>query len=277
MSIKISVITPSYNQAAYLERTLRSILDQRDLIHEFFVLDGGSDDGSVEIIKKYAGSIDHWVSEPDKGQGDAIHRGFCMATGDVLYWLNSDDVLLPKAMESVHATFSAHPQLEVVTGYGVAIDSEDRIVQMRRQVHDSLTWAQLGFLRIHQPCCFFRRETYEGSGGLDLDLHCVLDTDLWYKFFTQKARFGGIDAYVAAYRIHPEAKGSTLHERYRKERLLMRQRYPHLCNRPLPHALGRIAYYGSQLTSGRTAASVRDMRHRGKKLQEVFSDGSVAN
>ena len=273
MPVKISVITPSYNQAAYLERTLRSIIHHRELIHEFFVLDGGSDDGSVDIIKRYAGWIDHWVSEPDKGQCDAIHRGFAKASGDVLYWLNSDDVLLPKTLQRVHAAYEANPKLDVVTGYGVAIDGEDRIVEMLRRPHDSPGWARLGYLRIDQPCCFFRRDLYERSGGLDLDLHCVLDTDLWYKFITEGAVFGGIGEYLAAYRIHPEAKGSTLHERYRKERQIMRERYPRLCGRKLPHAIGRIAYYASQIASGRAMASAGEMRrHCGKKLQEVFGE-----
>ena len=98
MSVKISIVTPSYNQAAYLDQTLRSVLSQRSLAHEFFVFDGGSTDGSVQIIENYADKIDYWESQPDQGQSDAIHCGFQRATGDVLYWLNSDDVLLPNAL-----------------------------------------------------------------------------------------------------------------------------------------------------------------------------------
>src|SRR5687768_13987517 len=101
MSVSISVVTPSYNQAKYLEETLRSVISQRDQLHEYFVFDGGSTDGSAELIRKYTHGIDYWQSEKDKGQSDAIHKGFGRATGDVLGWLNSDDVLLPGALAKV--------------------------------------------------------------------------------------------------------------------------------------------------------------------------------
>lgn len=276
MSVKISIVTPSYNQAAYLEQTLRSVISQRSLAHEFFVLDGGSTDGSVQIIENYADKIDYWVSQPDQGQSDAIHRGFQRATGDVLYWLNSDDVLLPNALQRVHETFDAHPELDVVTGYGVAIDSDDRIIKMHRRPHDSPWWAHLGYVRVRQPCCFFRRELYESVGGLDLNLHCVLDTELWYRMFRKRSLWGGVDAYLAAYRLHHQAKGSTLQEKYLQERNLIKQRYPELAARKLHHTIGRLAYYASQLTSGRTLASMRDMRrYCGRKLSDVFGDWPV--
>ncbi len=271
MAVTISVITPSLNQAAYLEQTLQSVLSQRDLVHEFFVLDGGSDDGSVEIIEKYVDGIDWWVSEPDKGQCDAIHRGFSRATGDVLYWINSDDVLLPGALGVVHEAFDRDAGLDVLTGHGVAIDGEDRIIRMRRRVLASPWWGRLGFVRVHQPCTFFRRSLYESVGGLDLDLHCTLDTDLWYRMFRARSRWGGVDQFLAAYRLHPEAKGSTLQRRYDEERALMRERYPDLVVRKVRHTVGRAAYYASQFASGRTVASIRDTRRcRGLRFQEVF-------
>jgi glycosyltransferase involved in cell wall biosynthesis len=271
MTVKISIVTPSFNQAAFLERTLRSVLDQRELVHEYFVIDGGSTDGSAGIIRRHASGIDYWVSEPDRGQCDAIHRGFQRATGDVLYWINSDDVLLPRALERVHAAFASAPDADVVCGYGVAIDADDRILRVRRRPHDSPWWARLGYVRVTQPCCFFRRRLYESVGGLDLDLHCVLDTDLWYRMFRGGTRWRGVDHYLAAYRLHAEAKGSTLAQRYRQERELMKSRYPALVGRPISHALGRLAYYASQIATGRGIASIGDMRrYRGRRLQEAF-------
>lgn len=275
MAVKISVVTPSYNQAAYLEQTLRSVLAQRALIHEYFVIDGGSDDGSAEIIREHAGAgIDHWVSEPDQGQCDAIDKGFARATGDVLYWINSDDVLLPGAIERVRAAFEARPRPDVVSGWGVGIDGDGRVVQMRRRVHDSPWWGRLGYLRVHQPCTFFSKALYDSVGGLDRDLHCVLDTDLWYRMYRAGSRWAGVDAYLAAYRLHPQAKGATLGERYAQERRLMKDRYPELTRSKLRHTLGRLAYYASQLASGRTIASMRDLRRaRGRPLSGVFADG----
>lgn len=274
--MKLTVVTPSYNQAAFLEQTLRSVISQREHVHEYFVLDGGSTDASAQIIRRYEQHIDWWVSEKDRGQCDAIHRGFQRATGDVLYWINSDDVLLPGTLARVHAAFDADPSLDVVTGWGVAIDGEGRIVGMKRPVHDSLRWASLGYLRAHQPCTFFRRELYEKVGGLDLDLHCVLDTELWYRMFRAGSRWGGISGYVAAYRLHGEAKGTVLADRYRAERAILKEKYPDLTGHKLRHTLGRIAYYTAQLASGRAVASRVDMRrHRGRPLIEVFGDWQV--
>ncbi len=274
--MKLTIVTPSSNQGAFLEETLCSVISQRDLVHEFFVLDAGSTDGSVQIIKKYEHSIDWWVSQPDEGQCDAIHTGFCRATGDVLYWINSDDVLLPGALEKVHAAWDRDPGLDVVTGWGVAIDGASRILRMKRRVHDSPRWARLGYVRVHQPCTFFRRALYEAVGGLDLGLHCVLDTELWYRMFRAGSKWGGIADYVAAYRLHEGAKGSTLEDRYRHERAILQQRYPDLVNNKIRHTLGRIAYYTAQLSSGRTFTSIADIsRHRGRPLVEVFGDSVV--
>lgn len=275
--MKLTVVTPSYNQAAYLEQTLRSVIGQREFVHEYFVLDGGSNDGSADIIRTYEGHIDWWVSQTDRGQCDAIHRGFERATGDVLYWLNSDDVLLPGALEKVHAAYDADQSLDVVTGWGVAIDGQGRIISMKRRVHDSPRWAALGYLRATQPCTFFRRSLYEGVGGLDLELHCVLDTELWYKMFRAGSKWGGIDDYVAAYRLHGEAKGTVLTDRYRAEREILKERYPDLVGRRMRHTLGRLAYYTAQLGSGRAVASIADMRrNRGRALVEVFGDAKVS-
>ena len=151
------------------------------------------------------------------------------------------------------------------------IDGEDRIIRMKHCVHDSPWWARLGYLRVHQPCTFFRRSLYESVGGLDLDLHCTLDTDLWYRMFQARSRWGGVDHFLAAYRLHPEAKGSTLQRRYVEERALMKQRYSRLVGRKVRHAIGHLVYYASQFTSGRTVASIRDTRRcRGRRLHEVF-------
>ena len=275
--MKLSVVTPSYNQAAFLEETLRSVISQREFVHEYLVLDGGSDDGSVDIIRRYQQHLDFWVSEPDKGQCDAIHRGFSRCTGDVLYWINSDDVLLPGALEKVHAAYDVDPSLDVVSGWGVAIDGGGRIIKMKRPVHDSPWWGCLGYLRVNQPCTFFRRALYEEVGGLDLDLHCVLDTELWYRMFRAGSTWGGIDDYVAAYRLHDGAKGSVLQQRYKQERAILKEKYPDLVDRKMAHTLGRLAYYTAQLASGRTFSSMADMRrHHGRPIVEVFGEWEIS-
>jgi glycosyltransferase involved in cell wall biosynthesis len=272
MTVRISIVTPSYNQAAFLERTLQSVLSQRDHIHQYVVLDGGSADGSVDIIRRCApAGIDHWESRPDAGQGDAIKRGFAMCDGDVLHWLNSDDALLPGALQQVRDAFEREPSMDVLTGWSIGIDHEDTIVEIRRRPHDSPRWARLGYLRVVQPSCFFTRRVYESTGGIDDSLHCVLDTELWYRLMRASERWGGIDAYLAAYRLHAATKGATMHQQYRRERATLKQRYPEFTGRRVRHAIGRFAFYGSQFLSGRMAAQRRDERaFRGRALAEVF-------
>ena len=144
MSIRISVVTPSYNQAEFLEETLRSVISQRDQIHEYFVLDGGSTDRSVEIIQKYASGIDYWTSEKDKGQSDAIDRGFRRASGNFLFWLNSDDILLPDALRKMREALEQNPKWDALTGYHVSIDSQTRIEACHRIPGESAAQARAG-------------------------------------------------------------------------------------------------------------------------------------
>jgi glycosyltransferase involved in cell wall biosynthesis len=272
MAVRISIVTPSYNQAAFLERTLRSVLSQREDIHQYIVLDGGSTDGSADIIHRFAPlGIDHWESREDAGQGDAIKRGFAMCTGDVLHWLNSDDVLLPGALRHVRGAFERNAALDVLTGWSVGVDDEDRIIEVRRRPHDSPRWARFGYLRVVQPSCFFTRRVYQAAGGIDPSLHCVLDTELWYRLMRASEEWGGVDAYIAAYRLHAATKGATMQQQYRSERLLLRQRHPEFIGRRLRHSIGRLAFYGSQILSGRMALQRRDeMSFHGRTLAEVF-------
>src|SRR3954470_16015104 len=153
----LSIITPSYNQADFLEQTLRSVVSQRAHVHEYFVYDAASTDGSVEIIKRYAADIDHWVSEKDKGQSDAIHRGFTRATGDFVAWLNSDDVYLPGALERVRAALAAHPDWDAITGWAVRIDGDSRILSAHRTPPESVAAARRGVFHPAQPTVFLRR------------------------------------------------------------------------------------------------------------------------
>ena len=139
----ITIVTPSFNQGRYLEQAILSVLAQRSQIHEYFVMDGGSHDGSVDIIRRYSGQIDYWVSEKDAGQADAIRRGFGRATGDVLLWMCSDDLLLSGAITHVQHAWAVCPDLEVLTGDLVLVDRNSRItraVQYRKPSLWSTNW-----------------------------------------------------------------------------------------------------------------------------------------
>jgi glycosyltransferase involved in cell wall biosynthesis len=269
----ISIVTPSYQQARFLEETLRSVISQRDQVREYFVLDGGSTDGSVDLIHKYASHIDYWVCEKDKGQSDAIHRGFCRATGDVLGWLNSDDVLLPGSLAKVRRAFDDHPEWDVLTGYHVSIDADSRILGLHRNPREHAASARRGVIHVAQQTCFFRRRLYESVGGLDLSLHCVMDTELWVRMLAANATWGHIPDYLAAFRIHAGAKGQSWLKEYGEEGALMRGRYPTSFPTGFRGELARFGHRLKQTINGQyLRAFLATHRYKGCKLTDVFGN-----
>ncbi len=276
MPVTLSVVTPSYNQARYLEETLRSVVSQRDQLHEYFVFDGGSTDGSVDLIRKYSPLIDFWQSEKDKGQSDAIHRGFQRATGDVLGWLNSDDVYLPGALAHVRRAFDEHPEWDVVTGYHAAIDGDSRITALHRTGPETRTKLRWGIIRVCQQTCFFRRRLYEKVGGLDLSLHCVMDHELWFRMFDAGAKWGHIPHYLAGYRWHSESKGMSWDAKYAAERAAMAKKYPQYPTQKDGQPVARALYQAGVILNGSYLRALRETRRfRGRKITEVFGDWVV--
>tara|TARA_R110002072_G_scaffold150953_1_gene299708 strand:- start:52435 stop:53277 length:843 start_codon:yes stop_codon:yes gene_type:complete len=272
----VSIVMPSFNQAQFLEEAICSILDQRDQLHEFIVLDGGSTDGSVEIIEQYASQIDHWQSKPDGGQSNAIIDGFSRVTGDVINWINSDDAILPGALYAIREQFAADPELGLVEGNTVIVDADSAIIRCDRRAGPSRWWVKHGYLRSHQPSTFFRRELYELSGGIDKDLHCTMDTDLWYRMIPM-TKCVRMKRYIGVHRVHEDAKGESWDETYRTERLLLDERYPKLRKRPVLHQIGRLAYYATQATNGRSAGARQDTAQlAGEQLSRAFPDDTAA-
>jgi glycosyltransferase involved in cell wall biosynthesis len=277
LSVKITVVTPSYNQARFLDQTLRSVLSQRDQIHEFFVLDAGSNDGSADIIRRHAqqGGIDYWHSQKDKGQSDAIDQGFRRATGDVLCWLNSDDVFLPNVLAKVRAAFDRNPRWDALTGYLVRIDADSRILTMHRTPGESTRMALWGVHHVAQQTCFFKKSLYERVGGIDLSLHCLLDTEMWYRMFDSGATWGHVPEYLAAFRVHELAKGSSWDREYARENALISEKYPRYRTRRRQW-LGMNYYRLTQVLSLRQVrATLETRRNRGRKLTDVFGDWPV--
>ena len=274
---KITVVTPSYNQIKYLDETLRSVLSQRDQIHEYFVLDGGSNDGSADLIKRYAdkGGIDYWHSQKDKGQADAIHQGFTRATGDWLYWLNSDDVLLPGALKRVNEALDRHPDWDALTGYHIRFDADSRIISMHRTPGESSTWAYWGVNHVSQQTCFFRKSLYEKIGGIDQTLHTSLDTEMWLRMFKVGAKWGHIPEYLAGFRIHDAGKGSSWIKEYADEKVIVHAKYPEYLESWRQH-VGLPFYRALQILSGRHLRATSDVRaNKGKKVIDVFGDWKV--
>jgi glycosyltransferase involved in cell wall biosynthesis len=206
---RISIITPSYNQAQYLEETILSVLNQGYPNLEYIVIDGGSTDNSVEIIKKYEQHISYWVSEKDAGQSDAINKGFAKATGDILAWLNSDDLYLPRVLHFVAEQLDS-AKAEFLFADSIHMREEKRLkvygsnVVRSHQMHNLLLIDY-----IIQPSSFWTRKAWEVTGVLDQTLHYAFD---WEWFI--RAKLAGVDfkprtRALSIYRIHSIQKTGT--------------------------------------------------------------------
>jgi glycosyltransferase involved in cell wall biosynthesis len=200
----VSIVTPSYNQASYLEQTLRSVLEQEYPRIEYLVVDGGSTDGSLEIIQRYAGRLAWWVSEPDRGQAEAINKGFARARGEILAWLNSDDYYLPGAVAAAAAALQEHPEAVLVYGDVLAVDADGQ--PLKRLTYRPLDLADLlAFEIIGQPSVFLRRSAWQAAGGLDPAYHLLLDHQLWLRV-ALLGKLGYVPQIWSAARFHAGAK-----------------------------------------------------------------------
>lgn len=230
---KISIVTPSYNQASFLEATLKSVLDQNYKNLEYIVMDGGSSDGSAEIIQKYSDRLTYWESAPDKGQADAIFRGFERATGEILAWVNSDDLLLPGSLEKVGNWFKQHPNEDWVVGGSILIDHTGKpIIHSRRGLPEADLGIKVTFKRLllhncggfHQPASFWRRDAFFANGGFDKSLRFCFDYDMYFRLAKRK-NSGQIRSFLAAFRYHPESKTSTLDDIFHGENEILWRKY----------------------------------------------------
>jgi hypothetical protein len=200
---QFSVITPSFRQGVFIERTILSVLAQENVTFDYVVCDGGSDDGTVEILQRYGDRL-RWVSEPDRGQADAINKGIAMTQGEIIAWINSDDLYYPQAFEQVYAYFAAHGDVDVVYGQAQWVDERDCIIEpFPTEKWNYRRLQQTCFLC--QPAVFFRRRLLEQMGSLDLSLHYCLDYELWLRY-GQRARFHYLPVTLAASRLHEENK-----------------------------------------------------------------------
>jgi len=213
--MRVSIVTPSYNQAAYLEQTIRSVLESGIPSLEYFVIDGGSDDSSVDIIKKFEHNLSGWVSEKDQGQADAINKGLRQSTGDIVAWLNSDDYYLPGAIQRAIQTFEQNPQAGLIFGNVLSVDADGHIFNL--QTFRSFNLLDLmSFRIISQPAVFMRASVLNQAGLLDLDYNCLLDHHLWLRM-ARLAPMVYIPETLAAARYHAEAKNLARTEEFGRE------------------------------------------------------------
>jgi glycosyltransferase involved in cell wall biosynthesis len=248
----IAIVTPSYNTGRYIGPCVRSVLEQ-DYPHvDYLVMDGGSTDNTVDVLKSFGPRL-RWVSQKDKGQSDAIVRGFQNTRGEILGWLNSDDTFEPGALRAVAEFFAAHPEVDVVYGDADYTDTQDR--HIARCVHiepyskDRL-FHYSDFLV--QPATFFRRRIYDKVGGVDVSIHWAMDYDLWLRMAAAGARFAYLPKRLAHFRWLYDNKTATgSHKRLDEiERILGRQG----CPPPAYIELERANLYGLE--------GLKALRHR---------------
>jgi glycosyltransferase involved in cell wall biosynthesis len=205
----VSIITPSFNQAQYLERTICSVLEQDYPNIEYIVMDGGSTDGSLKIIKNYADRLAYWCSESDEGQVAAINKGFALSNGEILGWINSDDFYEPGAIRTAAEYFINHPETSFLYGEGWYVDEYSQRLRICHFVKPNF---RDFYLLNHDPtlqsATFWRRELWNKVGPLDSNINWVFDWE-WYIRAHKKTTFQYIPEILSNYRIHPKAKTRT--------------------------------------------------------------------
>jgi Glycosyl transferase family 2 len=199
----VSIVTPSYNQGHYIEETIQSVLNQDYPNLEYLVVDGGSSDNTVEILKKYEGCLT-WISEKDQGQADAINKGFQMAKGAIVAWLNSDDTYLPGAVQTSVRYLEAHPEVGILYGEGYHIDADGEIIE--RYYTEPFDYQRLSEICfICQPTVFLRTEVIRTVGPLDITLDYCMDYEYWMRI-AKRFRIGYLEKYLANSRLHLDTK-----------------------------------------------------------------------
>jgi glycosyltransferase involved in cell wall biosynthesis len=212
--MKVSIVTISYNQGRFLEATLRSVIEQDYGNIEYIVIDAGSSDGSRDTIRKYRSSIAQVLFESDSGPADGLRKGFDLARGDVLAFLNSDDVLLPGAVSEAVNCFTTNENLDLVTGHGFVIDAVGRRLRKIYSDRYSLLFDAYGLSLIVQPSSFFTRQIYQSTNGFNKDNHCAWDDELFYNMALAGAKVLRADKFWSEFRLYPESiTGGALLER----------------------------------------------------------------
>ena len=204
---KITIVTPSYNQGEFIERTIQSVLNQNYPNIEYIICDGGSTDNTIEILNKYSSQISWWCSEKDNGQTDAINKGMKRATGDIVCWINSDDVLLPNSLDYVGNFFRENTDIDFIMGISLEIDKYDNIC---KKTHTILTkWMALrGAYNINQQGMFWRRTVFERIGYLDATYHACMDAEFTIRIIENSIKYKVVNKALGAIRVYQGTKTS---------------------------------------------------------------------
>ena len=219
----ISIVTPSFNQARYLEATIQSVLSQNYPRMEYIIVDGSSTDGSVEIIKKYESKLAWWISEKDQGQTDAINKGFARAKGDFLAWLNSDDTYEPNALPSAVNFLQAHPEVGLAYGDANYINEDGHVIGRFPAAQTDLVRLRRGYVHIPQQAAFFRADSWRAVGPLDPSFYFAMDYDLWVRL-AMRSQVKYVPQTWANFRLHTSGKTISADDRCWPEMLRVHYR-----------------------------------------------------
>ncbi|MFQ6610918.1 MAG: glycosyltransferase family 2 protein, partial [Fidelibacterota bacterium] len=216
---KITLVTPSLNQAQFLEETIQSILSQNYPNLEYIIVDGGSTDGSVDIIRKYEKHLAWWVSEPDRGQSHAINKGIEKASGEIFNWVNSDDLLASGALQAVSEEYMQYPEADVLCGFYTAVQNDETFPKTRLGIYKELE-KMMVFGHVSPCCMFWKLEKFRQIGRLDERLHYCMDLEFWHRYLLKNGLSGLhiFDREIAIFRFHKNSKSAVKSEGFRKDR-----------------------------------------------------------
>jgi glycosyltransferase involved in cell wall biosynthesis len=217
--LRFSIVMPSFNHAQFIERSLLTVLNQRYADTELIVMDGGSKDGTRAILERYDSDITLWRSEPDKGQSDALNKGFRHATGDIFGWLNSDDLYLPGAFHDAARIFATDPEIDVVYGDWYSIDTSERLVERHPGLRPSRGRLITEGFFCNAQAMFWRRSLHERCGEFDPQLHYTMDYDLMLRLISTAGRraFWRVGRPLGCFRVYPGQKTGSANDKVAAE------------------------------------------------------------
>lgn len=255
---KLSIITPSFNQATFLEETILSVIHQNYPNVEYIVIDGGSADGSDSVIKKYEKYITYWISEPDRGQVDAINKGLSIASGELCAFINSDDIYLPGAFSAVIEYFNNDSDCKWLCGNTILFGVEHKTTLVNAVVPISAAQALLWKARMPQPGMFWKRELL--TNGFDMSLNYCFDHELYVRLLLTGHKCHHLELPIAAYRLHPSSKTVSEHSRFDVEFDQIAERYEPMLNfrdRSLSKAIRYVRRSYKMATTGDKRLAIR--------------------
>lgn len=268
--ILLSVLIVNYNSGKFLEKAICSVIEQKCELCELLIVDGGSADNSVSIIKKYAKYISWWVSEKDKGQSDAFNKGFAHAKGRFLMWLNADDLFLPNSLDTICNYLRKNPNIHWLTFNTLIINKNDEVI---RAIHGN-KWnsfcAEYYGPQVDSATSIFSRDLFSKSLGFDLRFKYAMDIDLWLQFINLGARYERLNFFVYAFRIHEESKTASGGYKCKpNQERIIQSRQIQLKNHFHPNKLGWLVAMCIKLFSTKFYSIKKTRLWKGKKIMEI--------